>query len=137
MIREINLNDITKYNELGQNLNHNFEKLFDLKKTLEHNYNKIYVYEDVDILGFIHIQISFDSADIINIVVDEKKQGLGIGSHLLNYAIKENNLKEINIEVRTKSKAVDFYLKNKFKIIRTIPKYYENDDAYFMKKVIK
>ena len=137
MIREINLNDITKYNELGQNLNHNFEKLFDLKKTLEHNYNKIYVYEDVDILGFIHIQISFDTADIINIVVDDKYQRKGIGTRLLDYAIKDNSLKEINIEVRTKSKAVIFYLNNNFKLIRTIPNYYSNDDAYFMKKVIK
>ena len=137
MIRKINLKDIVKYNKLGKNLNHNFEKLFDLEKTLENNYNKIYVYENVDILGFIHIQISFDSADIINIVVDEKHQSKGIGSTLLNYAINENNLKEINIEVRTKSKAVDFYKRNDFKIIRTIPKYYDNDDAYFMKKVIK
>ena len=137
MIREINIDDEKYYNELGSSLNSDFVKLFNIKDILKYDYNKVYVYEDVDIIGFIHIQISFDTADIINIVVNNKYQGNGIGTKLINYVIDNNNLKEINIEVRTKSKAVDFYLKNDFKLIRTIPNYYSDDDAYFMKRVIE
>ena len=88
------------------------------------------------VLGFIHISLSFDSADIVNIAVDSMNRRKKIGTELLNFVIKEFNLKEVNIEVRKSNPAVNFYINNGFKIIREIPKYYGSEDAYFMKKVI-
>lgn len=138
MIREININDEEKYYELGSLLNNQFAKLFDLNKTLLSKYNKIYVYVMDDVtVGFIHIQISFDVADLVNIVVDANYRRKHVASALLNYAIKENNIKEINLEVATKNNALYFYQSEGFKIIRTIHHYYEDDDAFLMKKVNK
>lgn len=137
MIRNITVNDINIYNKLGKELNKDFSNLFDLNKELNNKYNKIYVYDlDGLIIGFIHIIVSFDVADIINIVVDQKYRNKGYGKELIDYVIKNNNLEELNIEVRKSNKAVNFYLNNGFKIIREIPNYYNNEDAYFMKKVI-
>ena len=137
MIRNITINDEEIYNHLGNLLNNDFTSLFDLKKELDNKYNKIYVYElNNKVIGFIHILISFNSADIINIVINEDYRNNGYGKELIDYAIKDNDLKELNIEVRKSNKAVNFYLNNDFKIIREIPNYYQNEDAYFMKKVI-
>ena len=137
MIREITLNDNEVYNKLGSELNSDFNNLFDLNKELNNKYNKIYVYElNNVVIGFIHIIISFECADIVNIIVDQKYRNNGYGMKLIDYAIKNNGLKELNVEVRKSNKAVNFYLNNGFKIIREIPNYYNNEDAYFMKKVI-
>lgn len=138
MIRKISLNDELRYNELGFTLNYNFKELFNLENTLKYDYNKIYVYEENNqVQAFIHIKISFDEADIINIVVDKLYRRKKIGTKLIDYVINEFKLKELNIEVRKSNPAVSFYLNNDFKIIREIPKYYGSEDAYFMKKVIK
>ena len=137
MIRNININDIDVYNKLGNELNSDFNVLFDLNKALNNKYNKIYVYElNKQIIGFIHVLISFDSADIINIIIDEEYRHNGYAKKLIEHTIISNNLKELNIEVRKSNDAVNFYLKLGFKIIREIPNYYHHEDAYFMKKVI-
>lgn len=137
MIRLINKTDYVDYYELGKELNDNFNKLFNLDDILLKDYNKIYVFIDKSkVVGFIHIQVSFDEADIINIAVDKNYRCQHIGSELISYVITDNNLKCLNLEVRTKNPAVKFYEKEGFKIIRTISNYYDNDNAYFMKKVI-
>lgn len=137
MIRNININDLDVYNKLGNELNSDFNVLFDLNKALNNKYNKIYVYElNKQIIGFIHVLISFDSADIINIIIDEEYRHNGYAKKLIEHTIISNNLKELNIEVRKSNDAVNFYLKLGFKIIREIPNYYHHEDAYFMKKVI-
>lgn len=137
MIRIINEKDKLAYNTLGAELNDKFNDLFNLDNILKNNYDKVYVYIINDkVLGFIHIQVSFDEADIINIAVDKGYRCQHIGSELIDYAIINNKLNSLNLEVKTKNSAVQFYEKEGFKIIRTIPNYYENDNAYFMKKVI-
>lgn len=136
MIRNICIEDKDKYYELGNELSDNFNVLFDLYKELSNKYNKIYVYElNNEIIGFIHVLISFDSADIINIIIDNKYRNKGYAKELIEYTVNNNNLKELNIEVRKSNNAVSFYLKLGFKIIREIPNYYQNENAYFMKKV--
>lgn len=137
MIRKIDIGDEEDYYQLGLELNSEFNKLFNLPELLNKEYNYIYVYEDnKKILGFIHIQKSFDEADIINIVVGPNYRKRNIGKSLINYAIRINSLSILNIEVRTHNPAVDFYKILGFKIYRTIKKYYPNDDAYFMKKEV-
>ena len=138
MIRKISLDDEKQYNELGQELNENFSKLFDLNNELSKDYSHIYTYQiDNKLAGFIHIQQSFDEADIINIITSKQNRNQHIATKLINYCIEKHNLKALNLEVNINNPAVNFYLKNDFKIIRKIPKYYNNDDAYFMKRVIK
>jgi len=138
MIRKISLDDEKQYNELGQELNENFSKLFDLNNELSKDYSHIYIYQiDNKLAGFIHIQQSFDEADIINIITSKQYRNQHIATKLINYCIETHNLKALNLEVNINNPAVNFYLKNGFKIIRKIPKYYNNDDAYFMKRVIK
>ena len=137
MIRKINLNDSYYYNELGLLINNDFTKLFNLEDVLKYDYNKIYVYEENGlILGFIHIKQSFEEADIINICVNKEHRRKKIGTKLINYVIKTDDIKELNIEVRKSNPAVLFYINNDFKIIREIPNYYGDEDAYFMKKTI-
>ena len=73
MIREITIDDISLYNKLGNELNDNFEKLFDLEGLLNNKYNKILGYYESNILrGFIHITMSFEVFDIVNIIVQKE-----------------------------------------------------------------
>ena len=137
MIDKISLDYENDYYHLGSKLNDNFTYLFNLEQTLNKPYNYIYGYfENNKLLGFIHIILTIDEADIVNIVVDDYYRKKGIGKKLVEYTIKKFNLKALNLEVRQSNDAVNFYQKMGFKIIRKIPNYYHNEDAYFMKKVI-
>lgn len=137
MIDKISLNHEKEYYHLGSKLNDNFTYLFNLEQTLNKPYNYIYGYfENNKLLGFIHIILTIDEADIVNIVVDDYYRKKGIGKKLVEYTIKKFNLKALNLEVRQSNEAVIFYQKMGFKIVRKIPNYYHNEDAYFMKKTI-
>ena len=79
-----------------------------------------------------------DSAEIVSLAVSPDWRRKGIGTILTNSLIdhfKEKGLKEISLCVRTKNKkAISFYQKLGFKILKTIKNYYRNgDDAYSMK----
>ena len=137
MIHELIEQDKEDYYLLGKELNDNFIKMYNINYVLMQDYNKIYgYYLDNKLIGFIHILISFDEADIINIVVNKEYRNLGIGSKLINYCIEKHQFKALNLEVKENNPAVSFYEKIGFKIMRKIPKYYKDADAYFMKKVI-
>ena len=45
MISKISLANEKEYNELGQELNENFSKIFDLNNELSKNYSHIYIYQ--------------------------------------------------------------------------------------------
>ena len=137
MIVELDNKLKDRYYQLGKEINDNFEKMYNLDATLIKEYNKIYGYVINDnLIGFIHIQISYDEADIVNIVVDKNYRMIGIGSKLIDFSIKKHALKALNLEVKKNNPAVSFYEKLGFKIMRKIPNYYKDCDAYFMKKVI-
>lgn len=137
MIDKVSLEYSDEYYHLGSKLNSNFSYLFNLEETINKPYNYIYGYFENDkLIGFIHIILSIDEVDIINIIVDNYYQKRGIGKKLIEYTIKKHHLKALNLEVRESNDAVIFYQKMGFKIVRKIPKYYRNEDAYFMKKVI-
>ena len=137
MIDKIDLEYKLDYERLGSKISSNFSYMFDLEKTKELPYNFIYGYFENDkLLGFIHIIITGDEADIANIVVDEYYRYKGIASKLIDYVTQRYELKALNLEVRQSNDAVNFYIKNGFKIIREIPNYYQGENAYFMKKVI-
>ncbi len=137
MIVEVDDKLKNDYYNLGKELNNDFIKMFNLDNILLNDYNKVYGYViDDKLIGFIHLQISFDEADIVNIVVDKKFRKIGIGRKLIDYSIKKHAFKALNLEVKENNPAVAFYEKLGFKIMRKIPKYYKDLDAYFMKKVI-
>lgn len=137
MIDKIRIEYEEEYNHLGYKLNENFSYLFNLEQTINKPYNFIYGYFlDNKLVGFIHIILTIDEADIVNIIVDDYYRNKGIGKKLIEEIIKRHNLKALNLEVRQSNEAVHFYEKMGFKILRTIPNYYHEEDAYFMKKVI-
>ena len=137
MIHEVEELNKEDYYLLGKELNDNFIKMYNIDTVLMQNYNEIYGYFlDNKLIGFIHIIISFDEADIVNIIVNKDYRNLGIGSKLIDYCIEKHDLKALNLEVKENNPAVSFYEKKGFKIMRKIPNYYKDCDAYFMKKRI-
>lgn len=137
MIRKINENDFESVYKLGNIVNDNFVKLFDLRKISNLDYSNIYVYEkDNKILGFIHIEKMYETVDIINIVVDPKYQHNHIGSELLQCVIDNIKFDRIMLEVNeNNTNAINFYKKFKFKEINRRKKYYGESDAIIMEMI--
>lgn len=138
MIRKMLPSDYSLIYKLGAQLNINYAKLNKLDDIINDNNQKVYVYIiNNNVVGFLHITISFDEADIIDIITSKEYRNHGIGNSLISYAIKDNNLKKINLEVRESNKiAIEFYQKMNFKKVRIIKKYYGSEDAFFMVKEI-
>lgn len=138
MIRKMLPSDYNFIYKLGAQLNINYAKLNKLDDIVNDNNQKVYVYIiNNNVVGFLHITISFDEADIVDIITSEEYRNHGIGNSLISYAIKDNNLKKINLEVRESNKiAIEFYQKMNFKKVRIIKKYYGTEDAFFMVKEI-
>jgi ribosomal-protein-alanine N-acetyltransferase len=94
------------------------------------------------IIGFIvGVKTNPETAKILMLSVTESYRRQNIGSALLARFLKEmqvENIKNIELEVRIDNKkAIKFYQKHDFKIIKKIPKFYQNgEDAYTMKQVI-
>lgn len=138
MIRKMLPSDYSLIYKLGSQLNINYAKLNKLDDIINDNNQKVYVYIiNNNVVGFLHITISFDEADIVDIITSKEYRNHGIGNSLISYAIKDNNLKKINLEVRESNKiAIEFYQKMNFKKVRIIKKYYGSEDAFFMVKEI-
>ena len=138
MIRKMLPSDYNSIYKLGAQLNINYAKLNKLDDIVNDNNQKVYVYIiNNNVVGFLHITISFDEADMVDIITSEEYRNHGIGNSLISYAIKDNNLKKINLEVRESNKiAIEFYQKMNFKKVRIIKKYYGTEDAFFMVKEI-
>lgn len=134
MIREAKLEDEKKINELGLLINENYTKLFNYKKIMASNFDQIYVYEkDNIVLGYVHIIELLDTIDLINIVVEPNSRNLKIGSKLLESIIAKN--KDITLEVSVDNiNAISLYKKYDFKILNIRKKYYQDKDAYLMKR---
>lgn len=137
MISSVSIEDRERFYELGFLLKPEFKKLYNLEYLVSDGSNYIFgYYIDNYLWGFIHIQKSFESIDIVNIVVDEKKRKCGIGSSLINYVINYfDDVKEIFLDVNEKNiPAVHLYNKMKFYEINRREKYYGNDTAIIMKR---
>jgi len=136
MIREANIYDIPRINELGELLHHNFRNLFNIKEMLNDGISKVIVYEKDDkIVGFISATNLYEVADILSLVVDPEYRQQKIGTNLVGYLISDlgENIKLITLEVAKKNEAaIKLYDKFGFEIIHTREKYYQNDDAYLM-----
>lgn len=139
MIRFINLNDIDFLNSWLKDFDSNFSNHYDLKYYL--NNKDIYVclgYElNKKIVGFILAMKLFDESEILILYVDKLFRKKGIAKKLINYLISPINSKSILLEVSNENlPALNLYEKFGFKIINIRKKYYQDSDAYVMRKVI-
>lgn len=123
-------------NTLGQELNVNFKNLFDINSIINDNNQRLYGYFLHDkLIGFLHLTVSFEEADIVNVIIQKEYRHRGIGTELINYAVKQDNLAKLNLEVRESNKnAIAFYQKLGFQEIRIIKNYYQQENAIFMVK---
>ena len=122
-----------------------YEKILDIGKIIKPDFSTnnisdddiIEVYEeDRNILGFIQYKLLYETLEIINIAVKEEYQNRKIGTKLLDH-ISELGENHILLEVNENNKkAIEFYKKNDFKIIRIIKNYYRDGDGYSMERII-
>lgn len=138
MIRNADIYDIPRINELGKLLNKNFDKLFNINEMLQDGMSKVIVYEKDDkIVGFITATALYETCDILSIVVDPNYRKQGIGTNLMGYLISDlgEELQLVTLEVATKNKeALALYDKFGFEVVHTREHYYNGDDAYLMSR---
>ena len=139
MVNKVVLSDLERFNELGILVNDNFLNLFNLSSLLASESDYIYgYYENNKLEGFIHISKSYETVDIVNIVVDINSRNKGIGKKLVDYVSNLfDDVNNIMLEVKESNQAaINLYSKCGFKEINRRKKYYGNEDAIIMKKVI-
>ncbi len=120
-----------------------FPKLSDEQLDFEINKNpfsELYLIgKNENIVGFVQYYDQDDNYEIAYIGILKKYQRQKNASKLLSFLVeqaKDNDLDNINLEVRTKNQdAIKLYRKFGFKIATTRKNYYANgDDAYLMMK---
>ena len=135
-ISEVKLKDLSKINELENQLN--------LNKTKSNFFNQIFLNENFkfikliskgQIIGFLLFSWNKSDCDIISIGVVKKFQKMNHGKKLIEY-IKNLKFKNIYVEVSEKNRdAIIFYQKLNFLKIGLRKKYYkkQNLDAILLK----
>lgn len=94
------------------------------------------------LIGYVIYLISDYEADIVYIATHPEYRRMGIGTTLLNskcftWNICKNKEHKIFLEVGINNKAaIEFYNSQEFKIISTRKKYFKNEDAYLMVKIL-
>lgn len=141
MIEKANINDYDKICELGEFLNKDFKKL-NSKESLFNDYTYILIYKnDVEILGFIHYEVMYETVNILNIIVNPEYRRMKIGTYLMNNMLSSlcnKNIENIMLEVNANNQnAINLYKKFNFEIINIRKKYYNGEDAYIMERRVK
>lgn len=136
MIRRAVIDDKDAIYELGNLVNKNFFKVYDLDKMFNEEFNRIYIAEDNNkIIGMLMVVVLYETCEILNIVVKEDYKGKKIASNLLDNLISEldETVEMITLEVAVNNNpAINLYKKFGFEIISTRKNYYDNIDAYLM-----
>ena len=131
---------IEEFNDKDLNIINSFLKSFDFNinsTSLNNDFMHIITYKDSIIKGVLVYSLIYDRVEIDYIIVDEKYRNHGIATKLLNYVIENNNISNINLEVRESNViAINFYEKNGFKKAAIRKNYYKNEDAILMIKKI-
>lgn len=131
--------DINEINALGKLLYDNFEKTYFIEKYLSENNYIILVEKENVINGFMIVYKNIDYYELELIIVSENYREQGIATKLMNYFVDNFCQKDdiILLEVSCENeKAINLYKKFDFEKINIRKKYYNNVDAYIMKKVI-
>ena len=126
MIREFEDKDLNKVNELLKSFN------YELK---QNPFLHVIIYEEECIKGVLVYELIYDRIEIDYIIVDETYRKSGIGSKMLDYLIRNNDVKNITLEVNENNKAaINLYLKHGFKIEAVRKNYYKSEDGLLMMK---
>ena len=139
MIREAEYKDINELNKLGIELIPNFLKTYELNNYINNSNYVVLIYEEDNIEAFLLIRNNFDFYEIEALYVNEKYRKKGIASKLLTFFLDNYSKKdeEIILEVNTNNEpAINLYKKFAFFVINTRKKYYNNEDAFVMKRVV-
>lgn len=138
MLREITVDDIKIIDKIGSLIKEDFNKKYDIENFINYDYAQVYVYEeDGKVVGFIQVEEHYEILDLINIAVSKEMHGKGIGSKLIQYAIEKSKAEKMMLEVKeSNTSAIRLYEKNGFKEINRRKKYYGNEDAIIMERVI-
>lgn len=136
MVSNFEEKDISKINKLGEILNSNFTKLFHIEN-LNPN-EKIFVYKEDNIIkGFLHININYETIEILNLIVDKEYRNNNIATLLLDHLISTlpNNIINIILEVKEDNlPAIKLYNRFNFEQINVRKKYYDSSDAIVMER---
>ena len=135
-ISEVTVKDLSKINELENQLNLNKTKLNFFNQTLSNeNFKFIKLVLEKQIIGFLQFSLNKSDCDIISIGVTKKFQKMGHGKLLVEY-LKSLNLKNIFVEVSTNNlNAIKFYYSLNFLKIGLRKNYYkkQRSDAILLK----
>ncbi len=137
MIKDLTIQDNERFLYLGGLIKSGFGKTNDLKKILDsENEYVVGFYDEEELLGFLYYSKSFDTIDIIDIVVDENYRRKGIATKLITRVVNNHgDIHTIFLEVNeNNTAAIEAYEKNGFKVISRRIKYYGDDDALIMKR---
>ncbi len=112
-----------------------------IEKTISSETLSYYILLNNDeVMGFFECSIISPEAELYDIVIDENFQGNGYSKILMEYFIKlakENNVETIFLEVnKINSKAIALYKKYGFQKYAERKKYYGENDAILMKKLL-
>ena len=134
MIRDFINKDILDIEILGKKLHNNYKFSLD-------TFSKCKVLEiNNSIIGFITYSIIYDRAEIIDIIIKEEFRNKGYAKKLIEEVIvelKNNQCKNITLEVNEKNPAVKFYKKIGFEIVSIRKGYYNGQDGYLMEKKLE
>ena len=128
MIEEVKNDDLSLNKFLDDN---NIDKPI----TSPFSHDIIYIEKDV-IIGFLNYSIMYEKAEINMIYVLEKFRNKGVGSKLLDYALKKCKICEnITLEVRKNNVcAINLYKKVGFREVAIRQNYYGSVDGVLMIK---
>lgn len=136
MIRKANIDDKEDIIKLGNMINNNFSKVYDIDNYFDKKYNVIYLdIEDNEVVGMIMAIVLYETCEILNIVVNEKYRNKKIATNLMDTLISEfeDTIEFLTLEVSVNNiPAINLYKKFGLEIINTRKNYYEDSDAYLM-----
>lgn len=140
-INKMNLHDLKT---IEASLLNDFDDFWNsniLKQEIESDSSTIYTLKINDkIVGFAGISIVLDEADITNIVIKKNCRGQKLSFFLMAILIdlaSKSGCKKINLEVNEKNIiAINLYKKFGFEQVGLRKKYYNEQDAVLMSKVL-
>ena len=136
IIDEINERDLDILEALGNEclpIYYKSKNILDLYSDEKYQLFKVSI--DNKIIGFCFLKKHLERNHIMSLCIKPEYQKRGVGSKIIRF-LKEKYDKPISLYVQSSNvSAVNFYVKNNFKIVKTIPEYYsvlENKEAYYM-----
>ena len=135
VLREYNKEDVDFITKLGLNLHDNY------KFSLDEFTSCLVCVINKKIVSFVTYSIIYDRCEIVDIYVLEEYRKNKIGTKLIEEIEKKcklNKCLNITLEVNENNRsAIEFYKQVGFKIETTRKHYYDNNDAYLMKKDLR